>query len=269
MSDIDPHLVQIIIKHLPPSASLLQLLDVNGMVCESIMSLRPDSQITVVSGDVTTWRFDTPQFDVVIAVEYILNDAFLNAVLSILRHGGRLIVVNTRASMQLSRYGSRLEAAGYVRILVENLPSQGVLMRGEKAHITDDTHQRIQTVASGEAEFIPLADYKGRFVYLLIRQTPNKPPWRLTPHELIQWDAVTINGVMIGFSSLPKAVSFMQPSVLMNKFYTVNKVAKFKRERVLSWSHPLILNPSLAIWQGDAQVGFVPVDPYDAEAPDE
>lgn len=269
MTNSNAHLIETLIKHLPPSASALHLLDVNGLAGELLAQARPDVQITLVSGDVTTWQFENQQFDAVIAVDYILNNTFLSAVLPILRYGGRLIIANSRASMQLAQYGNRLENAGYVRILVEDISPNGVLMRGEKAHITDDTHQRIQTVAGNEAEFIPLADYKGRFVHLLIRQTPNKPPWRISPNELIQWDAVTINGVMIGFSSLPKAVSFMQPSVLMNKFYTVNKVAKFKRERVIDWAHTIVINPAMTIWDNDAQLGFMPIDPYDAEAPDE
>ena len=272
MTNSNAHLIETLIKHLPPSASALHLLDVNGLAVNMLTQARPDMQISIVSGDVTTWQFENQQFDAVIAVDYILNDTFLSAVLPILRYGGRLIIANSRASFTLAQYGNQLESRGYVRILVEDIPlesSKGVLMRGEKAHITDDTHQRIQIVAGNEAEFIPLSDYKGRFIHLLIRQTPNKPPWRIDPDELIQWDAVTINGVMIGFSSLPKAVSFMQPSVLMNKFYTVNKVAKFKRERVMSWSHRIVINPTLTIWDNDAQLGFTPVDPYDAEAPDE
>lgn len=272
MTNSNAHLIETLIKHLPPSASAVHVLDVNGMAGDMLAQIRPDVQISIVSGDVTTWQFEHQQFDAVIAVDYILNDTFLSAVLSILRYGGRLIIANSRASLTLAHYGNQLENRGYVRILIEDIPhesSKGVLMRGEKAHITDDTHQRIQTVAGNEAEFIPLSDYKGRFIHLLIRQTPNKPPWRIDPNELIQWDAVMINGVMIGFSSLPKAVSFMQPSVLMNKFYTVNKVAKFKRERVISWSHKIVINPTLMIWDNDAQLEFTPVDPYDAEAPDE
>ncbi len=269
MTNRNVHLIETLIKHLPPSASALHLLDVNGMAGDMLTQARPDVQMTTISGDVSTWHFEPLQFDAVIAVDYILNDTFLSAVLPILRYGGRLIIANSRASMQLAQYGNRLESSGYVRILVEDIPPNGVLMRGEKAHITDDTHQRIQTVAGNEAEFIPLADYTGRFVHLLIRQTPNKPPWRLDPDELIQWDAVMINGVMIGFSSLLKAVSFMQPSVLMNKLYTVNKVAKFRRERVMSWAHRIVINPALTIWDDDAQLGFMPIDPYDAEAPDE
>jgi hypothetical protein len=271
MTTVNQHLIETIIKHLPPSASSPQVLDVNGMTGDLLSQLRPDVCIIPVSGDVSAWQFAQNQFDAVIAMEYILNDRFLRMVLPILRHGGRLIIANSRASMTLAQYGNRLETMGYVRILIEDIPlesSKGVLMRGEKAHITDDTHQRIQTVARNEAEFIPLSDYTGRFVHILIRQTPNKPPWRLSPDDIIQWDAVTINGMIIGFSSLPKAVSFMQPSVLMNKLYGVNKVAKFTRDRVHDWGRAVIINPPLTIWD-DAQSGFISLNPYDAEAPDE
>ena len=264
-------LIEALIKHLPPSASQLRLLDVNGMVGEMMTQLRPDVHLTSISGDVQSWHFPQNYFDAVVAVEYILNDAFLRVVLPILRHGGRLIIANSRASMDVSHYGTRLENAGYIRILIEDvlLPSnKGILMRGERAHITTDTYERIQEVAGHEEELIPIHDYKGRFVHLLIRQTPNKPPWRIEPNEPIQWDALTINNGLLVFSSLPKAVSFMQPSVLMNKFHTVNKVAKFKRDVAIGWERPIILNPTLQIWD-DGEIGFYPINPSDAESPDE
>ncbi|MCU0481461.1 MAG: class I SAM-dependent methyltransferase [Anaerolineae bacterium] len=271
MTKPNAHLIEALMKHLPPSASQLHLLDVNGLAGEWMTQLRPDVTIITVSGDTHHWNFSENSFDAVVAVEYILNDPFLGAVLPILRHGGRLIIANSRASMDVAHYGTRLEDAGYVRILIEDIllqPTKGVLMRGEKAHITADTHERIQEVASHEAELIPIADYKGRFVHLLIRQTPNKPPWRMDADEPIHWDAVTINGALLAFSSLPKAVSFMQPSVLMNKFHTVNKVAKFKRDVVMNWALPIILNPTIEIWDG-GEMRFSPVNPIDAETPDE
>lgn len=264
-------LIEALIRHLPPSASQLQLLDVNGLAGELLTQLRPDVHITTISGDVHHWNFLENCFDAVVAVEYILNDAFLSAVLPILRHGGRLIIANSRASLDVAHYGTRFEYAGYVRILIEDIllqPAKGILMRGEKAHITADTHKRIQEVAGHEAEHIPIHEHKGRFVHLLIRQTPNKPPWRIEQGEPIHWDALTINGALVAFSSLPKAVSFMQPSVLMNKFHTVNKVAKFKRDVVINWSLPVILNPTMMIWDG-GEMGFCPVNPTDAETPDE
>ncbi len=271
MTNPDSRLIDVLIKNLPPSASQLRLLDINGMAGEMVVLVRPDVHITVVSGDISHWQFVENSFDAVVAVEYILNMPFLHAVLPILRHGGRLIIANSRASLSPTQYGTQLEDAGYIRILIEDAlqnPPSGVLMRGEKAHITADTHARIQEVAGAEHEFIPITEYKGRYVHLLIRQTPNKPPWRIDPDEPIQWEAVTINKHLIAFSSLPKAVGFMQPSVMANKLHQVNKVGKFKPDVVMSWSLPILLNPTMTIWDEGA-LGFIGVNHAHAEAPDE
>ena len=271
MTKPDSRLIEVAIKHLPPSASQLRLLDINGMAGEIVAQHRPDVEIISVSGDVSAWHFSENSLDAVVAVDYILNTTFLRAVLLILRHGGRLIIANSRASMDVTQYGTRLEDAGYVRILIEDAfqnPTSGMLMRGEKAHITADTHERIQEVAGGEAELIPISEYKGRYVHLLVRQTPNKPPWRLEPDEPIQWEAVTINGTLLVFSSLPKAVSFMQPSVLAGKFHQVNKVVKFKREVLMNWAVQTIFNPTMSVWDSGA-MAFIPINQTEAETPDE
>src|SRR5262249_6389829 len=138
-----------------------------------------------------------------------------------------------------------LENAGYTRILVEPLSDQGgVLMRGEKPHTTPDTMERIRQVAVRDAES-DLSTYSGRYVHLLIQQTPNKPAWKLQPGEKIEWRALALaqpsvgadetGRVALAFSSLPKAVSFMQPAVVAGAIRGVNKVAKFSRETAQGW----------------------------------
>ena len=164
-----------------------------------------------------------------------------------------------------------LEKAGYTRILVGTgiecpLPT-GVLMRGEKPHTTDDTLERIQ-VAAEQDEAQPFADYRGKYVYLLVTQTPNKPVWTLEAGETIQWQAVTLDDALLAFSSLPKAVGFMQPAVLAGRIQDVNKVGKFSVATAQTWTQPVLLNPESDVLEGGT-VGRINVDASTAEAPDE
>jgi hypothetical protein len=165
-----------------------------------------------------------------------------------------------------------------------------VLLRGERPHTTTDTLERIQQVARGDGDTLDFAAYKGRYVFLLVRQTPNKPAWKLQPGEAITWHAAAVESppsllsvvgtlyatsapnanavTVLAFSSLPKAVAFMQPAVMSGLIKDVNKVARFSREMAQTWSWSLLLNPTLDLLEGRRLV-FISVDVDSAEAPDE
>ncbi|MDX1994321.1 MAG: hypothetical protein SF029_18195 [bacterium] len=271
-------LIEAMAKHLPPSASRLRLLDVNGAAGAILTELRPDLELVSVGGDAATWTSDTvpaESFDAIAAFGYVLNPDFLNAAMQALRPGGRLVIVNSRGEVS-PVLGETLENAGYVRILVETavecpLPT-GVLMRGEKAHTTSHTLERIQQVADLDENALDLESYKGRFVHLLITQTPNKPAWKLDAGEQVEWQAAAVEGenepMLLAFSSLPKAVAFMQPAVLDGRVKDVNKVGKFSKATAQGWALPVLLNPDLTILN-DRPLRLVPVDATTAEAPDE
>jgi hypothetical protein len=187
----------------------------------------------------------------------------------VLRPGGRLIAVDPHDEPSAARV-RQLENAGYIRILVEELPTDagiGVLLRGEKPHVTDDTLARIQSVA---AQDDAQAEFRGRYAHLLIRQTPNKPVWALQPGETVEWHAVAVvdggSPALLVFSSLPNAVAFMQPAVLAGTIKDVNKVAKFSSAAAQNWR--LVINPSLESLDG-REIVLVSIDPALAEAPDE
>lgn len=274
-------LVAVMAKHLPPSASRLHLLDVNGEAGPLLAALRDDLHSEAISGNAAAWDRPAASVDAVFAVDYVLNEAFLATALAVLRPGGRLVIVDSQADASreglLAHTGRRLEAAGYVRILVESaLPDapSGLLMRGEKAHTTADTVQRIQQVAAQDADKLDLSAFKGRYVHLLVEQTPNKPPWHIEPDEPVTWHALAVHDVtdkppvLLAFSSLPKAVGFMQAAILAGLLSQVNKVGKFSKATAAAWPYRMLVNPALDVL-GDAVLTRIEIDPATAEAPDE
>lgn len=49
----------------------------------------------------------------------------------------------------------------------------------------------------------------------------------------------------MAFTSLVKAVAFMQPAVLAGLIHDVNQMGKFRRETVEAWGRPVLVNPAL------------------------
>lgn len=264
-------LIEAMAKHLPPSGASLHLLDVGGKAGEMLSELRADLVITAVGG--TDWPLAAGSMDAVVAFDCAPDEGLLRSSLAALRPGGRFILIDPGGEVS-EEVVRMLEAAGYTRILVEagiDCPTTvGVLMRGEKPHTTQNTQERIRQVAQrDESEVIGRG---GRYVHLLVRQQPNKPAWTLQPGETVEWQAVAVAGdnevVLLAFSSLPKAVAFMQPAVLAGRIQGVNKVAKFRWEIARSWPNPILLNPTDDILETH-QVVLLMVDPSAAEAPDE
>jgi hypothetical protein len=251
-------------KHLPPSAATLRLLDIDGAAGDILAQERADLNVVVVSGgDPSLWSVDADSFDSVVAYNAPQDSDFLDAVLRALRPGGRFIRVSISDDPGADVV-TMLEKAGYTRILVETgiecpLPV-GALMRGEKPHITDDTLERVRVASNQDADLLNWDTFNGRYVHLLIRQLPNKPAWKITRDDVITWEAAVINGdQLLGFSSLPKAVSFMQEAVLANQIDGVNKVAKFSRATAETWTQPIKINPSTDVLHDG--VGWISMTP--------
>lgn len=234
--------------------------------------MRADLDITPVEAAPNTWHNQPDSMDAITAYDAVVGDAFLHAALAALRPGGRLVIVNPADAVSES-WVKTLENAGYTRILVEPaLDEQGVLIRGEKPHMEPRTADRIQQVSARDDNPLDVAAYTGRYAHLLIQQTPNKPAWRLAPGERIEWQAVALatesEPMLLAFSSLPRAVAFMQPAVMSGRIKDVNKVAKFSRDAVQQWTSPVIFNPMLDTLEGRTVV-LLPVDRQTAEAADE
>ncbi len=261
-------LIEAMVKHLPPSAARLRLVDVDGATADIVTGLRGDVEIVAQMPQ----DLPTHSADAVMALDQALEDGFLAAALAALRPGGRLIIMHSAGDPTAER-AATLEAAGYTRILVEvgvecPLPT-GVLMRGEKPHTTADTLARVQVAAAQDEDAQSLAAYRGRYVFLLVFQTPNKPVWALAENERVQWQALALaDGGLLAFSSLPKAVAFMQSAIVSGRLSGVNKVAKFSKATAQTWTQPVLLNPS-AEALASATTLLVDIDPRTAELPDE
>lgn len=268
-------LIEAMVKHLPPSASVLRLVDVDGKSGAILLAQRPDLDVTPTASD-TLGALPAEVFDAVVSFDTPLMGGFLAEALRLLRPGGRLITIDSERDPDENAVKT-LEASGYTRILVEvgaecPLPV-GMLARGEKPHTTDDTLARVRTATSRDSAARALTDYRGRFVHLLIQQTPNLPAWKLTPDTPIQWRVIAVteesgDSMLLAFSSLPSAVAFMQEAVLKGRIRDVNKVAKFTVETARTWDHFVWLNPSSEAL-ADRPVSLIDVDPSTAETPDE
>ncbi len=253
--------IQVMAKHLPPSGAALRLFDVGGRTGAVLAEHRGDLDITA---GIPTSEFLPDSVDSIAAFDHPFDDDFFKHALTMLRPGGRFIAVDPAESVDQA-WVTRLETAGFTRILVEAaLESGGVLIRGEKPHTEQHTVDRIKQVADSDVAF------PGRYVHLLIRQTPNKPGWALKEGEKVEWQAVTVKGengpVFLAFSSLPKAVAFMQPAVMTGLIKDINKVAKFSRETAQNWT--LLVNPTVETLAGQA-ITLLSIDPDSAETPDE
>ncbi len=272
------------VRHLPPSEAELRLLDVTQNTFSTtleLLRLRPDLRLirldsrmirpnsvvlalpklnpairllqayehqlplptaildAIVGYDVYAYAYGAPGVPAAKA-------AFLVEALRVLRPGGRLILFEPSYYwLDLEHFtpeamARTLEAAGFARVFAENTLA-GTLSRGEKPY------------PSAQAKLPMLApeldQVRGRYLFLLVKQTPNKPVWALKPDEVITWGtATTLDQGMptaLTFSSLPKAVAFMQAAIMENRLSGINKVAKFDKTVAAQWDFPTLINPSL------------------------
>lgn len=263
-------LIEAMAKHLPPSGSTLRLIDVYGRATKVLRELRPEIEVVYSPRKYTAWPIAPESVDAVTAYDCLPDADLLQSALQALRPGGRLIIMNSALSPS-DAYVKTLEGGAFTRILVETgaecpLPV-GALLRGEKPHTENHTVDRVKQVAAQDAPF-----RSTRYIYLLVHQTPHKPSWRLAAEDRVEWEAAGVAGddetVLLAFSSLPKAVEFMQPVVMNGYLTNINKIAKFKWDIAKNWPFPVMLNPSDEILDTH-EVAMLTIDHTTAEASDE
>ncbi len=274
-----------VIRHFPPSGSELRLLDVDSCLARfpeisAIRSQRPDL-LLIETPLAEIGHYADANFDA--AMAFLTHDHFdtmpffLEEIRRVLRPGGRFIFL---FSYIVPR---NLERAGFARILAEPLLNGEIaLNRGERPYAEElNTLERVQAIAENENQAgllqgVQLFDVSGRFIHVLVRQTPNKPGWALTPEDKIVWDTIAVQNephrtIALAFTTLPKAVAFMQAAILAGTIRDVNKIAKFSKAAAAEWPFPLLLNPTLEQVQAEYRLTdeFISIDPTTAETPDE
>lgn len=259
------------LKHLPPSQSQLRLLDISLQdIHHDITQRRTDISITRERSNVdAVFGYGIPS----------LKPVMLEMSLNALRPGGRMILFFPALDLSLDEVAAVLQEVGFARILTETLEG-GILARGERPYAQGmTTADRVAIGAQDEAvenEVLVVSgdeihDAPGRYIHLLIKQTPNKPAWKLEPGEVIKWQAAALDHplTVIGFTSLPKAVQLMQAAVMDGTIKDVSKIAKFSKARAGRWDFRVLLNPDLETIKSRGPMVLADIDPESAEAPDE
>ncbi|MCY4465653.1 MAG: hypothetical protein OXE46_08965 [Chloroflexi bacterium] len=260
------HFVLAMAKQLPPSSATLRLLDLDGGSAAILSEARTDLQA------LPRQACQPNSLDAVVACDVPLTRELLDDALKLLRRGGRFVAVQSQGTVS-QQLGEFLGERGYVRILIEPaLDDLGLLIRGEKPHSTGEPQLRIQNVARMDTDSLTMERFRGRYLHLLIQQQPNLPAWARSANDIISWRAAAIEAlpqpILLAFSSLPKAVGFMQRAVLAGVVRDINKVGKFSRETAQTWSCRPRINPTLESLR-DERLVYIDIDPASAEAPDE
>ena len=302
-------------RHLPPSDATLRLIDVEcgpGNTARALLALRPDVQLVGldISLDTLRWApialrsviphqaarvlqsetrrlpFAAQSADAIVAHRTALLDDhdFLGEARRVLRPGGRLIVFDSSSAKPSTAmaHSRILDSAGFARVLGERgISGYGVLVRGEKPYPIQTPEDPVTPVIDTpdgltSLDAARLAQTPGRYVFLLIRQTPNRPVWSLPPDTLVVWDAASTFDrdlkipAALAFSSLPKAVAFMRPAVTANVLIGVTRIARFDKTIAAHWSFPVLLNPTFELLRRVTRYDFpgvwLPIDPADAQS---
>ncbi len=270
-----------IARQLPPSGTNLQLLDIS-VVPEGrdfLAMHRPDVQIKL--GDVTdlTYVANHPSYDAILAIGLALTIQQLSALHRWLRPGGRIIMFDQRF-LTPTDAAHALTRVGFVRVLAERLPD-GILYRGEYPYDGNLSTQERVSIGAGPPSITGIISSSeieattGRYVLVLVRQTPNLPAWRLEPDTPVLWHLAALETeqhptLVLAFSALPKAVAWMQHAVLNGFLPDIHKIVKFSKTTAAQWRLPLLLNPNFEQVLGLAKsVQFIVVDHQTAELADE
>src|SRR5262245_3787952 len=89
-------LMEAMAKHLPPSGASLRLVDVFGRTASILREQRPDIEVVYAPKKLIGWRLDAESVDAVAAYDCEPSEDLLKSAMRVLRHGGRLIILNSR-----------------------------------------------------------------------------------------------------------------------------------------------------------------------------
>ncbi|MCB9435486.1 MAG: hypothetical protein H6673_00655 [Anaerolineales bacterium] len=299
-------MIRDVTKHLPPSGPQLRLLVV-GMPQLGALIQQQRADVVFMPTNLPT----TPAN----SVDAIIADSQAPLVdcLRVLRAGGRLMILTPTirkrlhqlwpfflkyprlalnmyqlqqqaiTSYDMTTHAQQLEQAGFTRLLAETIWDGWVLLsRGEKPYppatstLARVAQNRPLSESLGIIQGQQWLGVKARYVFLLIRQTPNQPSWH-DSKDMLKWEAVGVQlatgeTVVLAFTSLPQAVGFMQAAVLAQEAIEgINKIPKFRLATAADWLFPTWVNPAFKDLHSTKtpSVMMIPIDPTSAEVPDE
>ena len=248
-------------RHLPPSAGPPRVLALDADAAARLAREAPDA-VAIGPARVrcapSALPFAPQTFDAAVA-EGPPSGLALPSLLRLLRPGGRCIALIPAVSR--ADWLGGLARAGFIHLFAEDAGQAQALVRGECPPQAARTVDRIAAVAGASDPGLHPFDAQsadpaalGRYLHLLIAQTPNKPAWWLAPGERLEWRAAVGAGeggspAAPAFTSLVRAVGFMQAAILAGTLHGVNKVGKFPAATAREWPFALIVNPSFEAWQ--------------------
>jgi hypothetical protein len=266
-------ITQLILKHLPPSADLPRVRPLDDRSARWCLAL--DRQGSIISAA-------DQSADATVASDI----AHVQSAVASLRPNGRAIfLIPNTEGIATESIIEALTSNDLTRILTESvLDHTFILARGERPtdqssplryeDLRERTTDRIATMAQIESTSIEILNLDQAVrcyphLHLLVKQDPPSRGWDDMPPDTI-WDAMTVHdaqsnqNVLLAFTSLVKAVAFMQPAVLAGVIHGVNKLPRFETERIIG-GHLLIINPVFERLREDQRFNFdspsIEIDP--------
>ncbi len=254
--------------HLPPSAALPIVLALDPQAEAALASYVEGGSGLGEPGQAVSAPAEARNVDAILACRWPED---LAASRDRLRPGGRLIVLLSNTTSELDHGERRLAELnhhGYIHCLIESLPDGGWLCRGERPPIHSGGQRLGGLTSSIEAG-------SARALVVLVKQSPNKPTWRLEPGERRVWEAARLidpatgQPALLAFTSLVKAVAFMQLAVLAGLLTGINKTGRYTLEQIESWGLPVVVNPAFEDWRNASVAEPVRIDPAQSLASEE
>ncbi len=240
-------IVDLIARHLPPSTDRVRVRALDAPARDWVNALVAEYDAEMC---------DDRECDAVLATDLALLPQVS------LRPGGRAIFLLPGETRSLPDLAAFLSAAGLTHILTEPaLDGACILARGELPASAPDRSAAAAALGT-ELTVVPAGQRLPRYLHVLVHQQPPSRGWEQPDPASITWHAVTVrdraNGqsLLLGFSSLVKAVGFMKPAVLAGAIPDVNKLPRYRGESVAGWGMPVLVNPSFEALCDGAQYEF-------------
>ncbi|HET7088544.1 MAG TPA: hypothetical protein VFL17_07840 [Anaerolineae bacterium] len=246
MADLQ-EIADLVAKHLPPSAERVRLrpLDERAREWAEAVAAATFAQVS-----------DEGECDAALGAHLARLPG------AALRPGGRAIFLLFGEARPPDELATALAEAGFVRILIEPvLDGAFILARGEPRSDVPDRNALVAALGA-ELSVAPAGGPLPRYLHLLVRQTPPTRGWDPADSAPVTWEAMTVRdtasgeSVLIGFSSLAKAVAFMKPAALAGALPDVNKLPRFGGETVAGWGMPVLLNPAFETLREELRFQF-------------